>query len=348
MRMEIEGHYYRAGHSYQNQLTVYCEADCIIVEIEGEGTKKYPIHRVTVSDRLGSLPYRLDFPDGSAFESAQYDKIDACFSSLPRRAVWINKMESRWLWVISAMVLIPAILIVVILYGLPAMVKPMAKMIPQEVARYLDLEVIASLDGVWFQDSTLGIREHQMLNSAWSRLGLDEQEERFTLLRRSSPAIGANAFALPGGHIIVTDELFEVLKTENRIMAVLAHEQGHVELLHGLRNILQSIGVAAILSAVVGDVGGLAELILASGPTILAQSAYSRDMETEADDFAFKRLEQLGVSAACLGVGLQMLEDSHGFGDETESDHEGIDWVGLLSSHPETKARVAAAGEGEC
>src|SRR6185369_7835860 len=94
-----------------------------------------------------------------------------------------------------------------------------------------------------------------------------------------------NAFALPGGHVFVLTGLLKKSQSPDEVAGVLAHELGHVVLRHHLRTAMRSLGVGAAASVVLGDTGGLAAL-LASGSGQPLDLAFSRDQESEADEFA--------------------------------------------------------------
>jgi Zn-dependent protease with chaperone function len=153
--------------------------------------------------------------------------------------------------------------------------------------------------------------------------------------------MGANAFALPDGTIVMLDELVDLTKDDNEIIAVLAHERGHVERRHALRMVLQSSVVGLALAWYVGDVSGL----LATAPAIIAQAKYSRDMEREADIYAEQTMLANGLSPCLLGTMLDKLEaahlakfkEQHPVADADKAD-AAMDY---LSSHPATKERMS-------
>lgn len=98
-----------------------------------------------------------------------------------------------------------------------------------------------------------------------------------------------DAFALPNGQIVVLDCLVELAETPDEIDSVLLHEIGHVKPRHGVRTLLQSRVIALITTLASGFASGLSELTSQRGSQLL-RSAYSRDVEREADAFAFDAL----------------------------------------------------------
>jgi Zn-dependent protease with chaperone function len=83
---------------------------------------------------------------------------------------------------------------------------------------------------------------------------------------------------------VITDDLVKIAKSDDEIIAVLAHEIGHVRGRHALRQLLQAAGISALAVAVLGDVSSFSA-ILGAAPALL-HAKHSRDFEREADTFA--------------------------------------------------------------
>src|SRR5207253_5111075 len=94
--------------------------------------------------------------------------------------------------------------------------------------------------------------------------------------------LGANAFALPSGIIVVTDDLVRLSRSDDEVLGVLAHELGHVKHRHTMRRLLEGSATALIIAGVTGDVASTTSLA-AAAPTLLLQTRHSRDNEREAD-----------------------------------------------------------------
>jgi Zn-dependent protease with chaperone function len=63
---------------------------------------------------------------------------------------------------------------------------------------------------------------------------------------------------LPGGYLVITDELIDLAKNNDEIVAVIAHELGHVKGRHALRQTLQGTVSGLIIIAITGDVSSIA------------------------------------------------------------------------------------------
>jgi len=139
-----------------------------------------------------------------------------------------------------------------------------------------------------------------------------------------------NAFALPGGQIVVYTALIKEAKSAEQIAGVLAHEMSHATLRHGIERIGQSIGVIAAIQLLVGDVGGL----LALGGQVAQTSiltSYSRTAETEADLEGVRMLHAAKIDPQAMAEFFKMLEEKMG---------DLPDAVAWISTHPQHETRV--------
>jgi len=118
---------------------------------------------------------------------------------------------------------------------------------------------------------------------------------RIQVIRNNS----INAFALPGGQLVVFTGLLKNATSPEQVTAVLAHEMAHVIQRHGVQRILQSVGIVAIAQIILGDVVG----IMAAGKEVLtlaAINAYSREQEAAADASAIQILTDAHLSPVAL------------------------------------------------
>lgn len=141
-----------------------------------------------------------------------------------------------------------------------------------------------------------------------------------------------NAFALPGGYVILFDGLIKAAKTPDEVAAVFAHEMGHVASRDPTRHALRSAGSIGILGLLFGDFAGGAVVLFLTERLIDAH--YSQDAEAAADIFATRTLQGAGVSPAALADFFDRLRAKHG-------DSEGL--VAHFLSHPALGDRIAAA-----
>jgi predicted Zn-dependent protease len=142
-----------------------------------------------------------------------------------------------------------------------------------------------------------------------------------------------NAFAVPGGQIVLTKGLIDKAETADEVAGVLAHEMGHGIELHPETGIIRSIGLAAAVEVMLGGSGGA----LANAGLVLAQLDYSRGAERQADQRALELLE--GASIAPKGLAdfftrvMKMEEDDGSYAAKAGK-------IGWLRSHPPAAERA--------
>lgn len=148
-----------------------------------------------------------------------------------------------------------------------------------------------------------------------------------------------NAFALPGGQIVVYTGLLKKMKHHTELAALLSHEFIHIEKRHATRSICRSLGSQFFIGLLFGNMGSLVSVAAGHANEIRSLS-YSRSLEKEADLMGLQLL-------------LKRRIDAKGFVDLfTHLKEEESDLVlpEIISSHPDTDERAgyikkAAAGQ---
>jgi predicted Zn-dependent protease len=173
-----------------------------------------------------------------------------------------------------------------------------------------------------------------------------------------------NAFAAPGGFIMVSRGMLRCCKSEEALAGVLAHEIGHVELNHGLQAIDKSrlTAAATILGTEAAkNLGGkdLAELTktfensISDISSTVMNSGYARKFEFQADKAAVTILTRSGYSPNGLVSMLQQMEKNlkpggHDFAKTHPAPQDRITELTKLitTMHPaDTAARQARFGD---
>ena len=127
---------------------------------------------------------------------------------------------------------------------------------PQPVIEAIDVLTRKSIDSTLAQPSGLSQDRREALRAGFVQLaGRSSLSQPPELLFRIVPAIGPNALALPGGSVLLTDALVALARSDDEILGVLAHELGHVEGRHGLRQAYAAAGFIVAAGMVAGDPG---------------------------------------------------------------------------------------------
>mgnify|MGYP000604434010 FL=1 len=149
------------------------------------------------------------------------------------------------------------------------------------------------------------------------------------LVFRSSE-LGANAFALSAGTIIVLDDLVRLTTTEEQLDSILLHELGHVQHQHVMKVLVRSSLLSVTVAALTGESSGIIDNLTGLG-VFVANNGQSQDAEREADSFAsYSMIELHGSNQA-------MIEMFELLGKDSDGHAELPTW---LSSHPELGERI--------
>jgi Zn-dependent protease with chaperone function len=288
---------------------------------------RIPFAEVGVDERLGRAPRRLRLPDGTFCEVRDLDALDILLSSTAHRDGWVDRMQRHLHFALFAAAACVVIAFAVYRWGLPWAAAEGARHLPSAVGKTLSLQALKVLDGKILVPSKIAGERRRTLGAEFHALQLPEGGSADSeLLFRGSPQLGANAFTLPDGTILVLDDLITAIDDDQQLLAVLAHELGHARGRHSLQLLLQSSAVGAFWTIYVGDISTL----LAAAPTALLQARYSQDLERQADDYGAALLAHNGMSPALLAEALKKLAASHA----------GTSTGGYLSSHPSTDERM--------
>ena len=295
---------------------------------DDESLAAAPFSAVAFGERIGSAPRRLHFPDGSVFETEDHDAVSRLEGRT--RASRLHDWEAfrpRLLAVVAAGL---AGVWLIWRYGLDIAVAGAIAMTPASMLRAMDVGTIQAIDRIMADPTELSDGEQARIRAIFADLvetlpeGATRDGQALTLDFRAMPAVGPNAFALPGGSIIMTDAFAREFGTEDTIAGVLGHEIGHVVEQHGLRQVYRSLGLYVLVALMAGDTGPLLESILLEGNLLLSLS-FSRESELEADAFGVGLVRDAGYDPRGLADFFRKLSESYGDGSGWRSTHPSSD-----------------------
>lgn len=254
---------------------------------------------------------------------------EAAASSLFSRKA-LNRADNPLL--IGSLAAAAASLAALFLIGVPLAAEPIAQIVPARYQTHL-------ADLAWDQVNALseGCEGAHSTEPSWDALS-----SMFNRLKANAPgapnsnifvvdAPFPNAFTLPGGDIVLTDDLIRLAESPDEIAGVIAHELGHVEARHVMKNVVRQMGLGLFIDIVFGGAG--------AGQTVAAVNLlalrYSREDEIEADGVALRIMDQAGLNPAAAGALFRRLAEHEGGG--------GFSIPELLSSHPDTLRRAEEA-----
>jgi Zn-dependent protease with chaperone function len=136
-----------------------------------------------------------------------------------------------------------------------------------------------------------------------------------------------NAFALPGGHVIVNTGLIEKSDSYQEVAGVIAHELQHVYQRHGLEKIINRVGISFTIMMLLGDIGGVIDAI---GGELISLK-FSRNEESEADKLGLELMYKSGIEPQGMVDFFKKLESIN-------KDMSNL--PDFISTHPNTKQRI--------
>lgn len=140
-----------------------------------------------------------------------------------------------------------------------------------------------------------------------------------------------NAFAIPGGHIVVYDAILDNMKTPEELAALLGHEASHVAFRHSLHNIFRSLARQMFLALIIGNNSGITSVVVENADKLKGLE-YSRELETQADDNGMKLMYENKVNTDGMARLMNLLNDA-------SNGSKGA--VNFLSTHPVFDKRIA-------
>jgi Zn-dependent protease with chaperone function len=327
---EFEGLYFDGQSSRAVPVVVVLLPNGQVLLRGPELEQRQPLALLRLEQPPGRDRPRLHWPGGGLVEVNDDGRLAALFAQrpatlLPRLLHWA---ETHRAGVLGALLLAGGTVAGVLLGGLPLLASLVSAAIPPAAEQRLGEAVLESLDKEPLAPSRLPqAKQNQVRRLVETIEATAPTERRLRLELRHGQAIGANAFCLPGGILVVTDELVQ-LASENELLAVLAHEAGHAQHRHPLQTLVRSQALA-LASSLVGGHGnpiqGLAEGLVGN--------AYSHEFEYEADREAVAVLQRLNRSPASFFSILDKLEQQQG----------KTSLPSFLLTHPSNRERRARA-----
>lgn len=328
----IEGDWYDGVSSRARRVAIVRGDDGLLHFDDGDAGARYAPGAIRLGSRLGNTPRVLALPDGSRVECADSPLLDDWFPVHSWIEAWADWLERRRSAILVAALGTIACVVVFFRFGVPWAAMQLAERIPRGVEVASSEQVMAVFRRMGVGDSRLPEARQEALRQRFTMLVAGEPRHReLQLAFAHAPRLGPNAFALPDGRVFMTDALVE-LADDDELLAVLAHEAGHHVHRHGLRQAIESSSVVVIVGLMLGDASGSS--LVASIPSVLLASGFSRGHEREADGYALDLLDRRGIAPEAFTRVMQRLQLAHGPGGEAP---------GWLSTHPPTPERIRAA-----
>ncbi len=333
----IPGTFYLAASSQSCAAVMHYSPDHLMLVDQG-GSVLWQGSEFTTGADLPGLPLEIRFADGSYFLPDDHK------ARLNQRqtAGLATRLEQHKAIIVLSVLLVPVLLWWIVMVGIPKLAVAIVPWVPPAATVAVDQQTLLLLDKTWLNPSELPADTQQYWREQWLQALASlpkRQQQDIDIQFRQTKHLGPNAFALPAGTLVFTDELVILLKDNpDALLAIFLHEVGHVRHQHGMTMLVQSTATSLVFAMLFTDLEGITEVLLGTGGSLL-QASFSRQMESQADDFATDHLKVLGKTSNGFIEAMQAISAASGgkTGEELEN------WTRYLSSHPTSQQRIEKA-----
>lgn len=279
--------------------------------------------------KYGNFPYQ-------SIETSEPNLVRIIDKHYPNNSFF--KSEYKWMHnkglgtLLAFLLVIASLALATYKFVLPAIAEKVAEHFPQkyeiEMGETMYKNIVSGED--LGQGTMIEVKEKSvLLNEFITHIDFQTQYPiKISVIKDET----VNAFALPGGRVVVFTGLLNKFKTKDQLAALLGHEIAHVSNKHSLKNIFRSLSGYIFLSLITTDFNAIATVIIENANQI-NNLGYSRELEAEADAVSMKVLKNNQLDSKGLLQLFEILEKSADSKTEIE----------LLSTHPLTKDRIAFA-----
>ncbi|MCO4760328.1 MAG: M48 family metallopeptidase [Myxococcales bacterium] len=300
------------------------------------GGRQFDVATMVISAPIGATPRSIHFGGRGKLRSTDFAAVVALERATGRGqgGHWLDRMEASWTLAALFVVLLVVGSAAGFKWGVPWVANEAAMALPASAVEQIGQGTLVLLDETMLKPSKLKPARQSELRQTFAQLKRRYDHLPLKLLFRRG--IGPNAFALPDGTVLLTDELAALSTDDRQLIAVLAHEIGHVHHRHGVRMAIEGTAVSIAVAVFLGDVSDLG-VVTAGMPAAVVQAQFSQGHETEADTFALETLMHIGVAPHHFLDIMNKLQAKAGTEDK------GVQRY--FASHPATSERVRRFGK---
>lgn len=337
--------------------------ELLVQAVSGEFEHRHSLSAVRWPEHRRYGGRQAELPDGSLIQHTDAPQWDAWWQAQGMKRGRVDGWMQSWRASALALLGTVAFMAAAWLWGVPVLSTVLVQLVPASLEERIGRESYEQLSELFLEPTELPeaqqVAVRQRFEKAVQASYPAGDAPAWTLSFHGSELLGANAFALPGGTIVMTDELVDMLDDRpDAVTGVLAHELGHVQHRDGLDMLVRASLVSALVGVVLGDASGF----LAAVPATLMTQSYSREAERAADGHAAWMLHSAGLSPAEMAVFFERIRqeaasrvsqsdsDEDGGSDAKSTDgaedapeeeaEEGSSLPIAISSHPDDQERI--------
>lgn len=266
----------------------------------------------------------VDLRDHGSLEIDAVTEWRAALAAAGERSGLAQRMQTRWPVLLGVTAVAVIGLALFYRYGTPWAATQLTRFVPLDWETSVAENVLRQMDDGTLKPSKLSKERQAQLKARFDVL-VQQTPTTFHRYPNYRPPLslefrsgmGANAFALPGGKIVMTDGIVKAAADnglpDDALVGVLAHEIGHVVYRHTTRMVVEQGVLNMGLGLALGDVSA----VVSTGASVLTGLAYSRSHEREADCYAIALMRHTALPTAPMGK--LLLAIAH---DEEEEEEE--------------------------
>lgn len=320
--------YYDGVSSQPHAACLSPHADGVLVEYGTPPLQQhYRQQQMTLIGAIGQRPAVIELDNEARIEFQSLELPSWLATPHQRLQSRLWKLERTPALILFSLVFVVALGFGLIRWGIPAASQMIAFQLP---ANTLDRLGGQAEEYVMDMTKVSQIPQDRQAQIKHDYLKYIAGDHPAHLKFRAGGTLGANAMALPNNTIVVTDELIDLAQSDQEIIGVLAHEQGHLLHRHSLQQALSSLGFSVLYIAITGDGSDL----LSSVPIAMVGADYSRQFEQESDLYALNLMHDKNIATSHFANLLQRLSEA------AEEPKNPNLLNNVLASHPATQARI--------
>jgi beta-barrel assembly-enhancing protease len=330
----IEANYFDGLTSRSHRVDITFDIEHI--KIVNNNESSINLHRwsranTSLEDIFNEQYYSLickDFPDQRIDVPSK--EIDLVFllsytSSNPTKSIIHKINTSGWMGLLIMSILAIGLFVATYLYVMPAIGELLAGQLPISVEEKLGNEMFTAMS----KDMMIDDEKSTLLNQYFKELHYPSPYHiKLHIVKDKT----VNAFAMPGGNIVVFQGILDSMDSHTELAALLGHELTHINHKHTTKSIFRSLSAYLLVSFIFGDVSGLIATITDNTNQLIGLS-YSRNLETESDEASIELMRKQGIDMDGMSQLFSKLDDP--------DINKNI--LKFISSHPITSERIAFA-----
>ena len=299
-------------NQYGQPLSVYWDYDKILKQDFRQGNR-------TVVKYIG-VPVQVIEIIQADFAPELLNRMDASENSFVRRMFGARSLGM--LKLLAGLIFVGSLLY---FFLIPFMSERMAMRVPVSFEKNLGDGMYDAMKSSFRTDDQKSL----LVNDFFSALNLpSEYDIRITVVKENTD----NAFALPGGHMVVYDKMLQDLDSYEELAALLAHEYTHISQRHATRSVFRQLGSSIFIAILLGNRNAVLNMAVSEADNLKTLS-YSRKLEKEADLNGLRILEERQINGNGFVALFELLQKE----ENTSGEKLPVEWI---SDHPDLRNRI--------